>query len=126
MTEQQFRVREEKKEAVRAAFARMREEGREVRCVGAIALLTAKQVQVQLALRWSLDGLVVKRSGKDEVLRPLLEVEVAKEVEARAAAGRGRHGPRVASGRRRRRRAAVAAVRAVTRARARASRTTTG
>eukprot|EP00966_Prymnesium_polylepis_P160207 3703969-Prymnesium_polylepis.1 len=87
LTEQAFRVSEEKKAAVRAAFAQMREEGREVRCVGAIALLTAKQVQVQLALRWSLDGLVVKRSGRDDVLRPLLEAEVAKEVAARAAGG---------------------------------------
>ena len=87
VAEQAFRVSEAKKAAVRTAFAQMREEGKEVRCVGAIALLTAKQVQVQLALRWSLDGLVVKRSGKDEVLRPLLEAEVAKEVAARAAAG---------------------------------------
>jgi hypothetical protein len=55
--------------------------------VGAIELLTAKQVQVQLALRWSLDGLTVKRSGKDELLRPLLEAEVAKEVAKRAEAG---------------------------------------
>jgi hypothetical protein len=84
--EQQFRVSEAKKAAVRAAFEQMRAEGKEVRCVGAIELLTAKQVQVQLALRWSLDGLTVKRSGKDELLRPLLEAEVAKEVAKRAEA----------------------------------------
>ena len=85
--EQQFRVSEAKKAAVRAAFEQMRAEGKEVRCVGAIELLTAKQVQVQLALRWSLDGLTVKRSGKDELLRPLLEAEVAKEVAKRTVAG---------------------------------------
>ena len=67
----------------------MRAEGREVRCVGAIALLTAKQVQAQLALRWALDGLAVKRSGKDSVLRPLLEAEVAKEVAARVVEDNG-------------------------------------
>lgn len=48
LAEQQFRVGEEKKGQVLAAFQKMRDEGREVRCVGAISLLTAKQVQVQL------------------------------------------------------------------------------
>ena len=85
--EQKFRVAEEKKAAVLTAFRKMREEGREVRCVGAMELLTAKQVQVQLALRHFLDGLSVRRSGKDGELRPLLEVEVAKEVAAREAKG---------------------------------------
>lgn len=42
---------------------------------------------MQLALRHFLDGLSVKRSGKDSDLRPLLEVEVAKEVAARTANG---------------------------------------
>ena len=67
----------------------MRAEGREVRCVGAIKLLTAKQVQVQLALRHFLDKLSVRRSGKDGELRPLLEAAVAAEVAARAAVGGG-------------------------------------
>jgi hypothetical protein len=77
--EQQFRVTEEKKAAVLATFEKMRAEGREVRCVGAIKLLTAKQVQVQLALRHFLDKLSVRRSGKDGELRPLLEAAVAAE-----------------------------------------------
>ena len=64
---------EEKKAAVLETFEKMRAEGREVRCVGAIKLLTAKQVQVQLALRHFLDKLSVRRSGKDGELRPLLE-----------------------------------------------------
>ena len=85
--EQQFRVSEEKKAAVLATFEKMRAEGREVRCVGAIKLLTAKQVQVQLALRHFLDKLSVRRSGKDGELRPLLEAAVAAEVAARAAGG---------------------------------------
>ena len=85
--EQQFRVSEEKKAAVLATFAKMREEGREVRCVGAIKLLTAKQVQVQLALLHFLDGLSVRRSGKDAELRPLLEQQVAAEVAKRAEGG---------------------------------------
>eukprot|EP00966_Prymnesium_polylepis_P041722 968699-Prymnesium_polylepis.1 len=85
--EQQFRVSEEKKASVLTAFAKMREEGREVRCVGAIKLLTAKQVQVQLALRHFLDGLSVRRSGNDKELRPLLEQQVAAEVAKRTEGG---------------------------------------
>ena len=85
--EEQFRVAEEKKAAVLAAFEKMRAEGREVRCVGAIKLLTATQVQKQLALRHFLDKLSVKRSGKAAELKPLLEAAVAAEVAARAAAG---------------------------------------
>ena len=85
--EQQFRVTEEKKAAVLETFEKMRAEGREVRCVGAIKLLTAKQVQVQLALRHFLDKLSVRRSGKDGELRPLLEAAVTAEVAARAAGG---------------------------------------
>jgi hypothetical protein len=65
----------------------MRAEGREVRCVGAIKLLTAKQVQLQLALRHFLDGLSVRRSGNDKELRPLLEAQVAAEVAKRAEGG---------------------------------------
>ena len=84
-SEQQFRVTEAKKAAVVDAFKRMRAEGKEVRHVGAIGLLTAKQVQVQLALRHFLDGLAVKRSGKDDVLRPLLKEQLAAE----AAGGEG-------------------------------------
>ena len=85
--EEQFRVSEEKKAEVLAAFAKMRSEGREVRCVGAIKLLTAKQVSVQLALRHFLDGVSVRRSGKDADLRPLLEAEVSKEVARRVEGG---------------------------------------
>jgi hypothetical protein len=86
-SEQQFRVAEAKKVAVLDAFKRMRAEGKEVRHVGAVGLLTAKQVQVQLALRHFLDGLAVKRSGKDDVLRPLLKEQLAAE--AAAAGGEG-------------------------------------
>ena len=86
-TEQQFHVAEAKKAEVLETFKKMREEGREVRHVGAISLLTAKQVQLQLALRHFLDGLVVRRSGKADELMPLLEAQVAKEAEARAVAG---------------------------------------
>ena len=46
-------------------------------------------MQEQLALRWALDGLAVKRSGKAAELLPVLEAAVANEVAARAAAGGG-------------------------------------
>lgn len=85
--DEQFRVSEEKKAAVMASFAKMREEQREVRCVAAIKLLTAKQVQVQLALRHFLDGVSVRRSGNDKDLRPLLEAQVEAEVKKRAEGG---------------------------------------
>ena len=53
-SEQQFRVSEAKKAAVLAAFKRMRADGKEVRHVDAIVLLTAKQVQLLLQLQLAL------------------------------------------------------------------------
>ena len=45
--EQQYHVSEEKKEEVLTQFRSMRAEGKEVRRVGAVQLLTAKQVRLQ-------------------------------------------------------------------------------
>ena len=80
-----FHVREERKASVMRAFMQMRAEGREVRRVGAIALLTAPQVTKQIALRVFLDKVQVeRRTGKKEEMVAVLTGLVQREVAARA------------------------------------------
>ena len=83
--ERMFHVREERKASVMRAFVQMRAEGREVRRVGAIALLTAPQVTKQIALRVFLDKVQVeRRTGKKEEMVAVLTGLVQREVAARA------------------------------------------
>ena len=81
-----FEVREEKRAAVMHAFVKMRAEGREVRRVGAIAVLTGPQVTKQIALRVFLDKVeVARRTGKKDEMVAVLRDIVEKEVAAREA-----------------------------------------
>ena len=68
------------------ALMTMRAEGKEVRHVGAIKLLTGPQITKQLAMRAILDKATVKRTGvKAELVKALLEL-VEKEMVVRGEA----------------------------------------
>jgi hypothetical protein len=83
-----FDVSEAKKAAVMHAFVAMRAEGKEVRHVGAIELLTGPQVTKQIALRVFLDKVQVeRRTGLKEVMVELLQMLVLQEMVARKELG---------------------------------------
>ena len=87
-----YLVTRERKDTLVRKMGLLRQEGKVVRRVGAIRLLTANQVKEQLALRVFLGCPVtgkpieVQRSGKKEVLTGFLKLIVQAELEARQRA----------------------------------------